>query len=77
MPWKDSNNKPARIEAHLLHAVKNDFEDEDLPETQRPNLNFLGNIAPHLLTSFYTLRFTKSKDAKTKILYTLNYFRAI
>jgi hypothetical protein len=34
-------------------------------------------MAPHLLTSYYTLRYVKSRDAKTRILYTLNYFRVI
>ena len=30
-----------------------------------------------MLTCFYTLRFIRSRDNKTKILYTLNYYRAI
>ena len=34
-------------------------------------------LPSHLLSAYYTLRFIKSRDAKTKILYTLNYFRAI
>ena len=31
----------------------------------------------HLLVSYYTLRFMQSKDSKTRILYTLNFFRSI
>ena len=31
----------------------------------------------HLLVSYYTLRYMRSKDSKTKILYTLNFFRSI
>lgn len=34
-------------------------------------------MSRHLVTSHYTLRFIASRDAKTRILYTLNYFRAI
>ena len=31
----------------------------------------------HLLSAFYTLRYLRSRDAKTRLLYTLNYFRCI
>jgi hypothetical protein len=31
----------------------------------------------HLLAAYYTLRFVRSKNSKTKILYTLNYFRSV
>ena len=29
------------------------------------------------MSAYYTLRFIKSRDAKTRILYTLNYFRSV
>jgi len=34
-------------------------------------------LPAHLIVSYYTLRFMKSRDAKTRILYALNFFRAI
>ena len=34
-------------------------------------------LPQHLIVAYYTLRFMKSRDGKTRILYTLNYFRAI
>lgn len=37
----------------------------------------LRNIPQHLLVSFFTLRYMRSRDNKTKILYALNFCRAI
>ena len=50
--------------------------------TEKPNLPIvsrsgLRTIPQHLLVSFFTLRYMKSRDNKTKILYALNFCRAI
>ena len=37
----------------------------------------LRNTAHHLLVSFFTLRYMKSRDNKIKILYALNFARAM
>lgn len=67
----------ANIEAHLMCAVQDPKDEEEDEVRAPPKTNSLASMAGHLLTSYYTLRFIKSRDAKTRILYTLNYFRAI
>jgi hypothetical protein len=34
-------------------------------------------MAAHLLTAYNILRYMTSRDCKTRIMYTLNYFRAV
>jgi len=48
--------------------------EEVATTTTRTSLRY---CAQHLLTALYTLRFISSRDNKTKILYTLNYFRSV
>ena len=48
-------------------------EDEFEPVSQRS----LMNASHHLLFALYIMRYTKARDSKIKLLYTLNAFRAI
>lgn len=84
---KSMSNEAEQVEKHLLGAVqgkgiasemgnaKSEVYGELPPE--RPAKAVLRVTPQHLLVSYYTLRFMQSKDSKTKILYTLNFFRSI
>lgn len=81
MPIKSSSNVAGNMEAHLLSAVQDTTvtaEDEaDPPTAEACKGNTFNSLPSHLLTSYYTLRFIKSRDSKTRLLYTLNYFRSV
>ena len=46
-------------------------------ENKLPALKGMRATPQHLLVSLYSLRYMHSRDNKTKILYTLNFYRAI
>ncbi len=78
MPLQNKVDAMANTQQHLLRAVQDIDELSGEPEPPlhipRTTLRFLPS---HLLTSYYTLRFINSRDCKTKLLYSLNYYRAI
>lgn len=67
----------------MLKNVQGDVETRTEEEVHKQNLQQAINkqsmkfLPAHLIVSYYTLRFINSKDAKTRILYNLNYFRSI
>ena len=80
MQVRNSNNTTANIESHLLQAVQNPKSTEDGQHAQidlEAHSNSLRHLPTHLLVSYNTLRFLSSRDAKTRILYTLNFFRSV
>lgn len=87
LPYKHSSSQAGNIEAHLLKATqKSPYEsredDSDSGQDRNEKASFvLGHsiysMPSHLVVAYYTLRFMTSRDCKTKVMYTLNYFRAI
>jgi hypothetical protein len=85
MPLMNSLNESANIEHHLLSAVqqgsekarKQENESKEKPRAAIGEHSVLRSLPLHYLSAYFTLRFMESRDAKTKILYTLNYFRSI
>ena len=82
------SNDAENTEQHLLTAVQGagiapemgSGKTEAFRPTQEPapiSRTGLKATPQHLLVSYYTLRHMRSKDSKTRILYTLNFFRSI
>ena len=85
---KSMSNEAEQVDKHLLGAVQGQGIAAEMgqgktevyrpaPEPTSVSRAGLKATPQHLLVSYYTLRFMKSKDAKTRILYALNYFRAM
>lgn len=70
-PKANSTNYPTQIHTHLLPAVT------DNTPSMTPTAKFFDPFQTHFLTTFYSLRYLAAKEAKTKVLYALNYFRSI
>ena len=85
--FKNSSDQAANIEKHLMNAVQGNGISSQVGHTKTemhrpvdkplPSRTGLRSTPQHLLISLYTLRYMTSKDNKTKILYTLNFFRSI
>ena len=72
------------MEKHLLKTVKGEGfaitgkrEGDRAPVKDLKEVPRYKQLPHHLLTCYYTLRFMRSRDSKTKILYVLNYYRSI
>ena len=67
--------------ASLLEKVHKDQRERERAGgdegMKNPSKNSLLNLQPNLVQSLNTLRYMDSREAKTKILYALNYFRSI
>ena len=84
---KNSNNESTNVEKHLLGSVQGSGLSADVGQTKAelyrpmdkalPSRIGLKSTPQHLLQSLYTLRYMFSKENKTKVLYTLNFFRSI
>ena len=72
--WTSAANADAEQE-HFLKATAQ--SEEKKSEKSEKKIPALRQVPGHLLTTYYSLRYLRSRDAKTKILYTLNYFRVI
>ena len=88
--YKNSLDEPNSMDKHLMHALQGGDVASAVgtgrTENTRPGAKAnpaltsrsgLRSTPQHLLVSFYTLRYMKSRDNKTKILYALNFCRAI
>ena len=82
------SNEAANTEKHLLAAVQGVGIASEMgsgktemirpvPEPAAASRTGLKATPQHLLVSYYTLRYMRSKDSKTRILYTLNFYRSI
>ena len=75
------------MDKHLMHAVqgggvateRGKGRSDSRPAESRslPSRTGLRMTPQHLLVSYYTLRYMKSRDCKIKILYALNFCRAL
>ena len=83
-----SMNEATQIDKHLLGAVQGEGIASDEGKGRNESMRAGDRQAPisrsglrstpqHLLVSFFTLRYMKTRDNKTKILYALNFARAI
>lgn len=86
--YKNSLNEAEQMDKHLMNAVQGggiaSQMGEGRSDTLRKNIPMppvsktgLRMTPQHLLVSYFTLRYMKSRDNKTKILYALNFCRAI
>lgn len=60
-----------------LDQDKQKVDRFELKKQDQTAKNSLFTLQQHLVQSHNTLRYMDSRDSKTKILYSLNYFRAI
>ncbi len=73
-------NEADNLKDHFFSAIKGEINgnpkdaNKDLPHV---NIHSLRYLPQHLIHAYYILRQMKSRDYKTKLLYSLNYFRAI
>jgi len=75
------------MDKHLMDAVQGGGVSTDMgrgrsdarkPENRNlPSRSGLRMTPQHLLVSYYTLRYMKSRDCKIKIMYALNFCRAV
>ena len=81
MPLKNKVDAASNLKEHLLHAVQDLDSDDCVENDPEPAVNIprtsIRYLPSHLLMSLYTLRFINSRDCKTRLLYSLNYYRAI
>ena len=80
MPHMNASNETAYIKNHLLKATSGESSEEPqiTTEDERDCHTYsIKQLPTHLLAAYFTLRFMESRDAKTRIMYTLNYFRSI
>jgi len=86
--YANSANTEAQLDKHLMNAVQGGGIASDMgngrseafrpTETKGiPSRSGLRNTPQHLLVSYFTLRYMKSRDNKTKIMYALNFCRAV
>jgi hypothetical protein len=79
LPLKGTFNTAYNMEQHLLktmqgQSIMKEKVGESSKKKSPTNMKF---VPQHLIVTFNTLRYMKSRDAKTRVLYALNYFRAI
>ncbi|CDW83349.1 UNKNOWN [Stylonychia lemnae] len=68
------------IRDHFTSALKGDIQQDqkdNMKELPNVSINSLRYLPQHMIHAYYILRHMKSRDYKTKILYIMNYFRAI
>ena len=68
------------IETHLMKAVSSIDEDcEEAQEQLKLTKTGIGlrQLSSHLITAYYTLRYASAKDAKIRLMYSLNYYRSV
>lgn len=84
----NSLNDAAQMDKHLMNAVQGGGVASDIGNGRDQTLRLqekqaamsrsgLRSTPHHLLVSFFTLRYMKSRDNKTKIMYALNFCRAV
>ena len=86
--YANSSNQAAQMDKHLMSAVQGGGVASEMGggrnEPHRPaerlaavSRSGLRSTPQHLLVSFLTLRYMRSRDCKTRILYALNFCRAV
>jgi len=75
------HNEANNMKEHFFSAIKGDLTNNENKEGSKDlphvNVNSLRYLPHHLIHAYYILRQMKSRDFKTKLFYSLNYFRAI
>ena len=77
MQVKNAYNTVYNMEQHLMKTLQGEpvvHHDDSAKSKKKSAIRY---VPQHLIVSFNTLRYVKSRDAKTRILYCLNYYRAI
>ena len=72
------NSVALNLRVHFQSAIKGEMGKDNLAKSSSNITNqSLKYLPQHLINAFYNLRHMKARDYKIKLLYCLNYFRAI